>query len=42
MFYCCDVAVDHPEDIWPESCIALTDNHDGTVSGEIDTAMVGP
>ena len=50
MFYClnatggscgCDVVIDHPEGILPKSCIALTDNHDGTVSGAIDGRTVG-
>lgn len=51
MFYClnatdgcgCDSAISHgsPEDILPSSCIPLIDNHDGTVSGEIDGRTVG-
>lgn len=50
MFYClnetgrfcgCEVAIDHPEDILPHSCIALQDNHDGTVTGAIDGRTVG-
>lgn len=51
MFYClnatdgcgCDAVISHgsPEDILPPSCIALKDNHDGTVSGTIDGRTVG-